>query len=124
MAEHPNGAMARSVIEAYIAGDPDSATAMLADDVVWHYIGSDEPLRGKAEVAERGPACFAAEVTAKLHDVLANDDHVVVMLKVHAERQGRTLDYDIVEVYHVQDGKIVERWALSQDTAPIAAFFA
>ncbi len=124
MAEHPNATMARRMVEAYITGDPEAAMAAPADDVVWHHIGSDEPLRGKAEVAERGPASFAAEVTAKLHDVLANDEHVVVMLKMHAERNGKTLDYDVVEIYHVENGKIVERWALAQDTAPIAAFFA
>ena len=107
-----------------MAGDTETAMASLADDVVWHYIGSEEPLRGKAEVAERGPASFDAEITAELHDVLANDDHAVVMLKVHAERNGKILDYDVVEVYHIENGKMVERWALSQDTARIAAFFA
>lgn len=124
MAEHPNATLARRVVEAYIAGDPETAMASIADDVVWHYIGSDEPLRGKAQVAERGPGSFDAEITAELHDVLASDDHAVVMLKVHAERHSKTLDYDVVEVYHIENGKMVERWALSQDTARIAAFFA
>lgn len=124
MAEHPNAAMVRKVFEGYLSGDMEAAFSALSDDIIWHYIGSDEPLRGKAEVAERGPASFDAEITAELHEVLANDEHAVAMLKVHAERQGKTLDYDVVEIYHIKGGKCVERWAFSDDTARIAAFFA
>ena len=102
----------------------ETAFAAVADDVVWHYIGADEPLRGKQVVMDQGPPSFDAKIEASVHDILANDEHTVAMLKVRAKRGGRTLDYDVVEVYHMRDGQVVERWAVSQDTARIAAFFA
>lgn len=126
MAEHPYAQIARDSLEAMNRGDIEGATGYVADDVVWHYIGSSEPLRGKAAVVEMfgGPAVDFT-VSAELHDVTASDDHVVVLLKVHAERGGRTLDYATAEIYHVDaDGKVTERWAFSDDTAAIAAFFA
>ena len=124
MAEHPNVTILRGIFDAFNAGDMETAMSALADDVVWHYIGSDEPLQGKAAVMEQGPPSFDAEISAEVHDILANDEHAVAMLKVHAVRGGKTLDYDVVEVYHMRGGKCVERWAVSQDTARIAAFFA
>ncbi len=124
MAEHPNAVLVREALDAFQRGDYEASAANLADDVVWHYLGADEPLRGKAAVLERGPASFDAEISGELHDVVANDEHVLAMLKVHAERKGRSLDYAIIEVYHVRDGKCTERWAFSDDTAAIIDFFA
>ena len=63
-------------------------------------------------------------ITAALHDVVANDDHVVALVDATATRGGRTLNYRTAEIVHVRDGKIVERWAFSDDTAAIVAFFA
>ena len=124
MAEHPNVTILRGIFDAFNAGDMETALSALADDVVWHYIGSDQPLRGRAAVMEQGPPSFDADISAEVHDILANDDHAVAMLKVHAVRGDRTLDYDVAEIYHMRGGKCVERWAISQDTARIADFFA
>jgi ketosteroid isomerase-like protein len=49
---------------------------------------------------------------------------VVLLVDATATRNGRTLDYKVAEAYHVRDGKIAERWAVSDDTARIAEFFA
>jgi ketosteroid isomerase-like protein len=32
--------------------------------------------------------------------------------------------YRTAEIYHIRDGKVAERWAFSDDTAAITAFFA
>lgn len=124
MADHPNAVIVRQAFEAFNRGDMEAATASLDDDIVWHYIGAKEPLQGKAAVAASGPGSLDAEFSAELHDVLANDEHALALLKVHVERGGKSLDYDVVEIYHVKNGKCVERWAFSDDTAAIAAFFA
>lgn len=97
--------------------------ALMADDVVWHEIGRSEPRRGKAEV-RAGMGDIDYTITARTHDILANDDHAIVLADATATRGGRTLDYRVAEIYHIRDGKITERWAFSDDTAAITAFFA
>jgi ketosteroid isomerase-like protein len=123
MQEHPNVTFARRMSEAFERGDMAALDAAVADDVVWHEIGRAEPRRGKAELrAAMADVDYA--ITAKVHDIVGNGDHVVVLANAIGTRGGRTLDYRVAEVYHIRDGKVVERWALSDDTARIAEFFA
>jgi ketosteroid isomerase-like protein len=80
-------------------------------------------VRGRAAVAARaGGSEFQS--TGSVHDVLAGGDHAVALVNAVARRGERTLEYRTAEIYHVRDGKIVERWAFSDDTAAIVAFFA
>jgi uncharacterized protein len=124
MAEHPNATLVRRALEGMDNGDNDAVAATLADDIVWHEIGSSEPVRGLAALAARQGGSQDFTITAEVHDIVANDDHVVALVDAHATRDGRTLDYRTAEIIHVRDGKIAERWAFSDDTARIAAFFA
>ena len=126
MADHPNAAMVRKMLEALQSGDMQGMADGLTDDVIWHEIGNPEPVRGKAALAARftGPGAPDYEITGELHDVLGNDDHTVALLTAHATRGGRTLDYRVTEIYHLRDGRIAERWAFSDDTQAITDFFA
>ena len=123
MAEHPNVTVARQMTDAMSRGDLEETASYLADDVIWHEIGRAEPRRGKAELAS-GLGEVDYEITGQLHDVLGNDEHVVALIDATGTRGGRTLDYRIAEIYHIRDGKIIERWAFSDDTAAITEFFA
>jgi len=124
MAEHPNAALARTTIDALNDGDVGAMAAVMADDVVWHYIGGTEPVRGKAAMTESlSPSSGDFTITAKLHDVVANDDHVIALVDATAERGGKTFTYRTAEIMHIKDGKVTERWAFSDDTAAIVAFF-
>ena len=60
----------------------------------------------------------------KVHDVVANDEHVIALVEATATRDGKTLNYRTAEIMHIRDGKITERWAFSDDTAAIVEFFA
>ena len=123
MADHPNAALARSALENLNTGNVEQLGQLLHDDVVWHEIGRAEPRRGKAEMfASAGEADYTIE--AKLHDVVANDDHTIALVEATATRGGKTLTYRTAEVMHVRDGKVTERWAFSDDTAAIVDFFA
>ena len=126
MSEHPNATLARALLGAFNTGDMQAMADGLADDVVWHEIGNPQPVRGKAALAARfgggGPAPY--EITAELHDVVANDDHTIALVTATAKRDGKTLTYRVAEIYHMRDGKITERWAFSDDTAAITEFFA
>jgi ketosteroid isomerase-like protein len=125
MADHPNAAIIRAAGERMQAsGDMMSMADMLDDDVVWHEIGRDEPIRGKQALMERWSGMPAdASITADTHDVLANDDHCIQLVTATARMGDRELVYSTAEIYHMRDGRITERWAFSDDTDRINRFF-
>jgi ketosteroid isomerase-like protein len=125
MADHPNAARARKFLEAFNAGDVQVLADALDDNIIWHEIGNPEPVRGKVALAERMTGAMRDyEIKTELHDVVGNDDHTIALVSATATRNGKTLKYNTAEILHVRDGKIVERWAFSDDTARITEFFA
>ena len=125
MAEHQNATLIRAMMDAMNRGDMQGASDALAEDVEWHEIGRAEARHGKAELrAAMTGGASDYTITGSVHDVLANDDHVVGLFDATATRGGRTFTYRTAEIFHVRNGKVVERWAFSDDTAAIVAFFA
>ena len=115
----------RQAFDALSSGNPQAAAELIADDVEWHEIGRAEPIMGKEALAARyGAAIPGWEITAELHDVLANDDHAIALVTATAGMGGRSFTYRTAEIFHIRDGKISARWAFSDDTAAINAFFA
>ena len=127
MSDHPNAALVRKMAESFNSGDVQGMADMVADDIEWHEIGRAEPIIGKDALAARfgmgsdTPPPY--EITAETHDVIANDDHTIMLGTAHATKDGRTFDYKVAEIYHMKDGKITARWAFSDDTAAINDFF-
>jgi ketosteroid isomerase-like protein len=124
MGRAENEAVAREVNEAFDRHDYERLDALIADDVIWHQIGGPD-LRGKAALRAAPQPGRSADydITGRAHDILASDDHAVVLAEATATRAGRTLKYRTAEIYHIRDGQISERWAFSDDTAAITAFF-
>ena len=131
MADHPNVTLVRRAMQAMNEMDMSKAgeemaivDAFMADDIIWHEIGRDEPRRGKDEL--RATMGEAGDLTIKydIHDVIANDEHAIVLGTATATRGGKALEYRTAEIFHIRDGKATERWAFSDDTAAIIAFFA
>jgi uncharacterized protein len=124
MADHPTATMLRESAKAMERGDMEAAMQNLADDVVWHEIGRDEPIRGKQALMERYQGMSSGgSITIDTHDIVANDEHAVALVTATATMGDRTLTYRTAEIYHVRDGKITERWAFSDDTERINSFF-
>lgn len=131
MADHPNVALVRRAVQAMTETDMSKAEqemaivdAFMADDITWHEIGRAEPRHGKGELrAAMMKGARDTTITYEVHDVIANDDHAIVLGTATATRGDRSLQYKTAEVFHIRDGKAVERWAFSDDTAAIAAFF-
>lgn len=124
MSARENAAIAQALNDAFARGDMAQVDALMADDIVWHEIGRAEPRRGKAELRASFPeGASEYTITGKTHDILASNDHAIALIEVSATRAGTPFTYRTAEIYHVRDGKISERWAFSDDTAAIAAFF-
>ena len=132
MAEHANVALVRRAMQAMNEQDMSKAEqemaivdAFMSDDIVWHEIGRAEPRRGKEELrAAMMEGGRDSSITYEVHDVIANDDHAIALGTATATRGDRNLVYRTAEIFHIRDGRAVERWAFSDDTAAIVAFFA
>lgn len=124
----------RDVIEQFFALAKAGERARIVDEL-WHdditlHYGGRNPVsgtyRGKREVA--GAYAKMAQLTegtfatVKLHDLLASDDHVVVLARVGGERNGKRLEWDAVDVYHVVDGRIRELWIHVTDQYAVDEF--
>jgi ketosteroid isomerase-like protein len=127
MQEHPHAALVRKAIEGMNTGDFGGQMELLADDVVWHEIGSDEPVRGKDALMARFAAMPVPEgggFSVDIHDVVANDEHTIALATATATMGDQSFTYRTAEIMHVRDGKVTERWAFSDDTERITRFFA
>ena len=125
MADHPNAAIVRAAAEEIErTGDVASVIDLLADDIVWHEIGRDEPTRGKQALMERfAEMPEGGSIAIETHDVVANDEHCIQLVTATATMGDQSLVYRTAEIYHMRDGKITARWAFSDDTERINAFF-
>ena len=113
---HPNEELVQRGYAAFKSGDMATLNELFTDDVVWHAAGRNQlagDFRGKEAVLGLFQKTF--ELTGgtfklDIHDVLANDTHVVVLVHSTAEREGKTLDDNSVQVFHVSQGKVSEQW--------------
>jgi uncharacterized protein len=121
--EHANAAVLRRLLEAFASGDVELEGAVLTEDVVWHAPGTHRfsgRFEGREAVLRRLDAMQEAGITARfdVHDVVANDEHVIALVHLHLEVQdGRRYDQPQVQVAHVRDGRIAEYWTMNQDQA-------
>jgi uncharacterized protein len=122
---HPNEELRRQGYEALAKGDLDTVMSIFDDDIVWHEPGRS-PLsgefRGHQQVQELFGRIFemsGGTFSNEIHDILANDEHAVVMLRARAKRSGKSLDAPACHVWHLGNGKATEFWELTFD--PYAA---
>ena len=83
------------------------------------YNGQDETFAFFGKLMELTDGTF----TVGVHDLLASDDHVVVLAKESASRNGTSLESDDVHVWHVADGRAVEFWGISRDQHEVDEFW-
>jgi len=123
MSEHPNASLYRQMMQRFEAGDAGALEEAVADDVVWWQIGSSEPVRGKTALLQSMQGMEGVDFHVDVHDVLATDDHVVGLVTATVRVGDDQFSYRTAEINHVVDGKVVERWAFSDDTQAIVDFF-
>ena len=87
MTEHPNAELIRRLIAARPTMDAKVLQDVLGEDVVWHIPGEDQwagHIRGRDALIAlwTGVAEEGSSLSFDLHDVLANDEHAVVLTNV------------------------------------------
>ena len=123
---HPNVDLVRRGYEAAIAGDMVTFGEMVADDVKWHWPapGFGDVLGKEAVIAMlTEPMPEGVSWRSEIHAVLADDEHAVALAKNTVVRNGETIQNDVVQVYHIVDGKVTEAWVAPVDPAAFAALF-
>ncbi len=128
MNEHPNTAIIQSAYEAVEKGDVAAYVALLDDDIIWHestpgmegdYHGRDQVLAFLGQVFQE----TGMQMSVSIHDILANDDHAVILHESTLTLKDRTLTAKYADVYHLRNGKITEHWHLAVNPKAEEEFF-
>jgi ketosteroid isomerase-like protein len=121
--EHPNGTLLRGLLQAFAERDAVAVETAFDDDVTWHAPGTNRfsgQFRGRAAAMQRLDQMREAGISTRfdVHDVVANDEHVVALVHLHLEvADGRRYDQPQVEVAHVRSGRIIAFGTMNQDQA-------
>jgi ketosteroid isomerase-like protein len=125
---HPDEEVVRRFADAMVARDVGGVAACFTDDVVFHVPGRNAlsgDYHGRQEVLIRLFQAWEESfggLEIRVHDILANDDHVVLLSDRRARRDDRTLEMRAASVYHVRDGRISEAWLMEWDPYAIDEF--
>ncbi len=131
MAEHPNVKRLRDAYGAFVKLDLNGALADVADDAVSHFKGKG-PNSGDRTGRKAIEAAFIGryELTGgnhklEIHNIFADDDHGVVVLRETATRQdGATLDMEESHLWAFNAaGKVTNVWDLPTDAEAHDRFF-
>jgi ketosteroid isomerase-like protein len=109
---HPNEEVIRRFADAMVARDVQLPVRRIPRPAA----GPDPPVQSWEE------AFGGLEI--RVHDVLANDDHVVLLSDRRARRDDRSVDMRAASIYHVRDGRIAEAWLMEWDPYAIDEFLA
>jgi uncharacterized protein len=120
----------QSYVEALSKGNMERVGQLLADDVSWHQPGSSHlsgHYQGKEKVFTHLSQFMALSENTfrvdKVGSVMANGEMVSASLHFAAERLGRVLSMDGVDLFRIDKGKIAEVWLFSKDQAAEDAFW-
>jgi uncharacterized protein len=118
---HPLEAKVREAYAAFARGDLDGYLRHCAGQFCFNVPGRSAvsgAFRGKEgldqllrRVMEMSGGTFQEEVL----DVLANDQHAVVLARHRFERGGKPKEYLTAHVYDVREGKLRECWEQPRD---------
>ncbi len=118
---HPNEELLRKGYAAFGAGDLATVMAIFDEDIVWHEPGLGQlagDRKGHQQVTELFGRVFelsGGTFKNEIHDILANDEHGVVLVRTTAVRDGKPFDATGCHVWHLHDGKATEFWNLTVD---------
>ncbi len=108
---HPNETLVRDAYGAFNEGDIEGFLVAFGEDAVLH--GADGQIAGRhaiRSVVEQLRALTENTLHIEVHDVLANDNHTVMLQLTKAKLGDRVLEDRVVYVFHIEDGFIVDAY--------------
>jgi ketosteroid isomerase-like protein len=124
---HPLEQIIREAYAAFARGDLDGYFRACSED--WQFnIGGTGAIagayRGKPglyELAQKAMAATAGTFQEEVEDVLANDQHGIVLARHRFIRGGHQQEYRTVHVYEIRGGKLAACWEHPRDQASFDA---
>jgi ketosteroid isomerase-like protein len=125
MSDHPDASLYRRYVERlFVGGDLDSVSSILSEEVIWHEPGGTGAFVGRGPLLEQMRWVTSTfEVDVDIHDVLADGEHTVALVEWRISTGDRSLVSQQVEIWHVRDGVVVERWLFVDDLQAFVDFF-
>ena len=123
MSLEDNKQLCRDYFAAFVARDVAWLEAHIAPTFVRHDPGLPFEVRGPEGVAQLHDALLPAfpDMELPLHDLVAEGEKVLVRLTIHAthtgpfgelEATGRRIEVPVLDLFQIQDDRLVEHWAL------------
>ena len=113
----------REAYAAFSRGDIDGYLRPCAEDFAFHvpghggiagkYVGK----QGLYDLASKAMSITGGTFHEEVEDVLANDDHAVVLARHRFTRDNSLKDYRTAHVYEIRDGKLAQCFEQPRDPA-------
>lgn len=124
------GQRIREGYEAFGRGDLEALGHQFSPDIIWH-IGGSNPMAGDYKGIDAVLELFGRITTEtggtlknKVHDVLTDGIHGVVLLNQTAERNGKKLSVKAFQVIHRNaEGRVSESWFFPADARVFDEFW-
>ena len=130
MADHPNAETLRKGYAAFGTGDMDALrNEYFSPDVVWHipghnkYSGDHKGVDAVLNLFMQNFQDTDGTFKVELHDVAANDEHVMAMATVMGTRNGKELKDRYAHMAHIKDGKLTESWIFGENQDKVDEFW-
>ena len=108
---HSHEQLLRTNYEAFVNGDMAPMIGSYVDDIEWHVSGSSPvagDYSGKTEVLaffQKMMDLYGGTLRLDVLDVLANDEHGIVLTRERGEYAGKAVDYSGVHRWEFRDGR-------------------
>ena len=129
MAEHPNVSILQKGYAAFQSGDLDTVRALFTDDIEWHLPGNNR-FSGTRRGVDNVLALFLEQMQetdgtfkVQVHDILANDEHGVVLATVSGKRNGKELEDHYTQTCHMKAGKMSQSWIFGEHQDKVDDFW-
>jgi uncharacterized protein len=130
MTDTQNINIMQTYVDSLSKGDMETVGKLLDDQVIWHQPGNSH-LSGLHNGKEKLFAHLGKFMelsgnsfrVSKVGSVMANGNMVAAPLHFMAERKGRKMSMDGVDVMRIESGKIKEVWLFSGDQAAEDSFW-
>jgi uncharacterized protein len=119
---HPLEATIREAYEAFGRGDVDGYLRACGENFTFHVPGGGgisgvyAGQQGIYELARKAMDITGGTFQEDVEDVLANDQHAVVLARHRFTRNGASKDYKTAHVYDISEGKLARCFEQPRDS--------